>query len=200
MKFIHLQSSFCLFLALLLTGCLGSAQLETRVVSGAKPENICQIAVLPFDNWTSEDQAGVIAQRIFHGSLINSGAFKVRPEGDVSLFRLRHRLALGDLLERAHFKDLQEKLQIDAIVQGRLTEAGMVTDRGPVEVPVVAMEMKVFAVQGGELILSTTHHRWGDDYRKAMHFGMVTTMTGLLARMSDEIIADWLERGLGNCQ
>jgi hypothetical protein len=32
-----------------------------------------------------------------------------------------------------------------------------------------------------------------------MHFGVITTTTGLMARMSQEIIADWLKKGVGNC-
>jgi hypothetical protein len=155
---------------------------------------------LPFENWTREDQAGVTAQRIFHGALVNSGRFEVRPEGDVSLFRLRHRLLPGELLESFHYTDLQEKLQVDAVVQGRLTRVGMELDRGPTAVPVIAMQMNIYDVQRGKLVLSTLHHRWGDEYRKALHFGNVTTITGLLDKMSDEIIADWIQKGIGNCQ
>ncbi|MCK4621431.1 MAG: hypothetical protein KAT62_04365 [Desulfuromonadales bacterium] len=199
MKYL-LRFFFLLFLTAILSGCFGAQQLQTRMMATAQPDSVCRMAVLPFDNWTNEEQAGVVAQRIFYGALVNSGAFEVRPEGDVSLFRLRHRLAPGALLGKFHFTDLQEKLQIDAIVQGRLTEVGSISGRGADEVPVVAMQLQVYDVRRGELLLSTFHHRWGDDYRKVMHFGTVTTLTGLFDRMSDEIIADWIERGLGNCQ
>jgi hypothetical protein len=191
---------FFMFLAFELAGCAGSGSLQTRLMVNAKPYEICRVAVLPFENWTREDQAGVTAQRIFHGALVNSGRFEVRPEGDVSLFRLRHRLLPGELLESFHYTDLQEKLQVDAVVQGRLTRVGMELDRGPTAVPVIAMQMNIYDVQRGKLVLSTLHHRWGDEYRKALHFGNVTTITGLLDKMSDEIIADWIQKGIGNCQ
>lgn len=200
MKQIVLHPLTLVFMVLLLSACAGSQQLETRVMATAQPEGVCRIAVLPFDNWTDDDKAGVIAQRIFHGALVNSGAFKVRPEGDVSLFRLRHRLLPGEILYPFHFEDLQEKLQIDAVVQGRLTEVGMDPQRGFEDIPVVAMQVKLYDVRKQQLVLSTIHHRWGDDYRKALHFGVVTTTTGLFDKMSDEIIENWMEKGLGNCQ
>ncbi len=189
-----------LFLLLAVSGCAGSGPLQTRVMANAEPEQICRVAVLPFDNWTLEDQAGVTAQRIFHGALVNSGRFVVLPEGDVSLFRLRHRLMPGELLESFHYNDLREKLQVDAVVRGRLTKVGMDRGRGPTAVPVVAMQMNLYDVQQGKLVLSSLHNRWGDEYRLALHFGAVTTITGLLDKMSDEIIADWIEKGIGNCQ
>ncbi len=192
--------SFAIFLFLLLTGCAGQGALQTRVMANAEPESVCRVAVLPFDNWTRADQAGVTGQRIFHGALVNSGRFEVQPEGNVSLFRLRHRLLPGDLLESFHYADLQEKLQIDAVVQGRLTEVGMDLGRGPGAVPVVAMQLKLYDVRRGQLVLQSLHHRWGDEYRRAMHFGNVTTITGLMARMSQEIITDWIEKGVAKCQ
>lgn len=187
-------------LLLLLSGCAGSGALQTRMMAGAEPGKICRVAVLPFENLTREDQAGVIAQRIFHGALVNSGHFTVLPEGDISLFRLRHRLLPGEILEASHYADLRDKLQVDAVVEGRLTKFGMDISRGPDDVPVVAMQMKLYDVRRGQLVLSTMHHRWGDEYRKALHFGTVTTLTGLLDRMSDEIITDWIEKGVGNCR
>ncbi len=187
-------------LIMALSGCAGQPLLRTRVMANSEPQKICRVAVLPFDNWTNEDLAGITAQRIFHGALVNSGRFEVRPEGDVSLFRLRHRMLPGELLEPFHYADLLEKLRIDAVVQGRLTRVGMDIGRGPDDVPVVAMQMKLYDVRRGQLVLSTMHHRWGDEYRKAMHFGTVTTITGLMDRMSDEIIADWIEKGVGNCR
>ena len=197
---IRYLSCILLLLVPLLSGCLGSSALETWVMADAEPEKICRVAVLPFENLTEEDQAGVVSQRIFHGALVNSGSFEVRPEGDVSLFRLRHRLLPGDLLLPFHFSDLQEKLQVDAVVQGRLSEFGMDAGRGEGDVPVAAMRMNLYDVRRGKLVLSSLHHRWGDEYRRAMHFGTVTTMTGLLDKMSVEIIAEWIEKGVGKCQ
>ena len=189
-----------ILLCLVLGGCAGAGRLQTELMAGAEPERVCRVAVLPFNNWTQQDQAGVTAQRIFHGALVNTGRFEVRPEGDVSLFRLRHRLLPGELLESFHYADLQEKLQVDAVVQGRLTKVGMDLGRGPLPVPVLALQLKLYDVRQERLVLSTLHHRWGDEYRTAMHFGNVTTLTGLMARMSDEIIKDWIEKGVAKCQ
>jgi len=32
-----------------------------------------------------------------------------------------------------------------------------------------------------------------------MHFGMVRTVTGVMSHLSREVIEDWVDSGMGNC-
>lgn len=188
----------CLLL-ILEAGCSLRSDLETRFTAKVAPDRVCRIAVLPFENRTRDPEAGTMAYRIFYGELLASGGFEVEPEGEVRLFMLRHRLLPGQLLNSSDFADLQERMSVDAVVTGRVVEVGMDSGKAGEKVPFVSLQIDLFDARSGERLLSTFHRHWGDDYRKTMHFGMVRTVTGVMSRLSREVIDDWLENGLGNC-
>jgi hypothetical protein len=198
---MNMSWSFKIITLLLLTslcGCAGQRMPQTRMTAKAETD-ICRIAVMPFENRTRDDQAPTMAYRVFMAELIGTGALEVEPEGDVGLFRLRHRLFPGERLLPAQYADLARQMKVDAIALGRITDIGYDNSRGERDIPYIALQIELFDVRRGHPVLNTIHRRYGDEYRKMMHFGVITTTTGLMARMSQEIIADWLKKGVGNC-
>ena len=193
-----LEKILLICLLLLLSACAGRSKLQTRVAAGGDP-NICSLAVLPFENWTRKPEAGLVAYRLFNSALIGSEQFNVTTEGEVGLFRLRQRLLPGTQLHKSLYQALAEQLEVDAVVLGRVVEAGMDSRLGSDQVPFVALQVDLFDLRSDRLLLSTVHQRWGDEYRKIMHFGLVTTTSGVLQKMSHEIINDWLNKGV-TCQ
>jgi hypothetical protein len=187
---------FCLLL--LLSACAGRQALQTRVTAGADTR-ICSLAVMPFENWTTKPEADLLAYRLFNSALVSSDRFNVVSEGDVGLFRLRQRLLPGTLLHKSLYNALADQLAVDAVVLGRVVETGMDSRRGSDKVPFVALQVDLYDLRSDRLLLSTVHQRWGDEYRKIMHFGLVTTTSGVLQKMSQEIINDWKLKGVG-CQ
>ncbi len=187
-----------LCLLLMLSACAGRPALQTRVTAGADTR-VCSLAVLPFDNWTTKPEADLLAYRLFNSALVSSGHFNVVAEGDVGLFRLRQRLLPGTLLHKSLYDALADQLSVDVVVLGRVVEMGMDSRRGSDLVPFVALQVDLHDLRSDRLLLSTVHQRWGDDYRKIMHFGLVTTTSGVLQKMSQEIINDWKLKGVG-CQ
>ncbi len=185
-------------LLLLLPACAGRSALQTRVTAGAETR-VCSLAVLPFENWTTKPEADLLAYRLFNSALVSSDQFTVASEGDVGLFRLRQRLLPGTLLHRSLYNALADQLTLDAVVLGRVVETGMDSRRGSDKVPFVALQVDLYDLRSDRLLLSTVHQRWGDDYRKVMHFGLITTISGVLQKMSQEIINDWKRKGVG-CQ
>ncbi len=181
-----------------LCGCAGQRMPQTRMSAMAETD-ICRIAIMPFENRTRDDRAATMAYRVLMAELIGSGQLEVEPEGDVGLFRLRHRLFPGEMLLPDQYADLARQMKVDAIVRGRITDIGYDSSRGERDIPYIALQLDLFDVRRGHPVLNTIHRRYGDEYRKIMHFGVITTTTGLMARMSQEIIADWLEKGVGNC-
>jgi hypothetical protein len=194
---LKLLSLSCL---LFLAGCSLGSGLDTRFAAQAKPENICRVAVLPFENRTRNPEAGTLAYRIFGSELLASGALEVETEGEVRLFMLRHRLLPGELLNAEHYADLTQRMAVDAVITGMVVEVGMDSAKAGEPVPFVALQVNMFDARTGQRVLNTFHRRWGDDYRKAMHFGMVKTVTGVMSHLSREVINDWLEKGVGNCK
>jgi hypothetical protein len=194
----RLKHHSLLLLLLALIGCAGPAKLQTRVVANAET-NICNLAVLPFENWTRRSELSLLSGRIFASQLIQSQRFNMIQEGDVGMFLLRQRLLPGSLLYQDHYDAIGNQLDIDAVIQGRIVEAGSINRRGSGQVPYVSLHIDMYDARSGRLLLNTVHQRWGDDYRKALHFGVVTTNSGLVERMSQEIINDWFAKGV-TCQ
>ncbi|WP_303720802.1 hypothetical protein [Malonomonas rubra] len=180
---------------LLLVGCAGNQRLQTRLMSDADT-NICNVAVLPFENWTQKSELTLLAGRMFASQLIQSKAFNTVQEGDVGMFLLRQRLLPGNLLYKEHYAALENQLDIDAVIQGRIVEAGSYSQRGGRRIPLLSLYIDMYDARSGKLLLNSVHQRRGDEYRKVMHFGVVTTNSGLIEKMSREIINDWFSKGV----
>lgn len=180
---------------LLLSACAGRPALQTRLTVGADT-NVCNIAVLPFENWTRKLAVGSSAYRLFSAELIASKGFNVAAEGDVGLFRLRHRMLPGAMMHKDLYRSLAEQLNVDAVVLGRVVATGVDRRRGTGRVPFVELQVDLYDLRADRMLLSTVHRRWGDEYRKIMHFGLVTTTSGVMQKMSQEIIADWSNKGV----
>lgn len=180
--------------------CAPQPKIGTHVVSGASLERICRVAVLPFGNDSRQSEAGLVMSRIFLGELVASDAFTTEAEGEVRLFMQRNRLLPGEPLSPPQYNDLARRMQVDAVVRGRITDLGLKQQSGEAPVPYLDLQVEVASARTGDLVLNTYHRRGGDDYRKAMHFGTVRTTSGLMAAAAREIITDWKERGMGQCQ
>lgn len=184
-----------IFILLLLVGCGGPPHLQTRIMAGANLK-VCSIALMPLENWTQQKELPQLVGRNFASQLISSKEFSLVQGGDVGMFMLRQRLRPGTPLYREHFAALDDQLKLDAIIQGRIVETGTVNRRGGEKVPFLSLHLDMYDARTGHLLLNTVHRRFGDDYRKVMHFGVITTKSGLAARMAQEIIEDWLDKGI----
>ncbi|NOY12270.1 MAG: hypothetical protein GXP51_00805 [Deltaproteobacteria bacterium] len=179
----------------LLAGCAGHSKLQTRLVASADT-NVCRIAVMPFENWTRNSELSLLVSRLFSAELVRSQQFNLVQEGNVGMFLLRHRLLPGALLYKDHYEALNSQLEVDAVVQGRVVDAGTESRYGGTPVPYLSLNIDLYDARTGQLLLNSVHQRWGDDYRKILHFGVVTTSSGLIKKMSQEIINDWFDKGV----
>lgn len=190
---------FVLFLLFgVLAGCAGNPRLQTRVVAAAET-NICSVAVMPFENWTRKSELSLLASRWLASELVQSQRFNMVQEGNVGMFLLRERLLPGTLLYKDHYDTLDKQMDVDAVIQGRVVDAGMVSRHGSELVPYLSLHVDIYDARTGQLLLNSVHQRWGDDYRKIMHFGVETTSSGLMKKMAQEIINDWFDKGV-TCQ
>lgn len=179
----------------LLSACAGRSRLQTRIVSDAET-NVCTLAVLPFENWTPKGELALLGSRLFASELVQSGGFNLIQQGDIGMFFLRQRLMPGSLLYKDHYVELAEQFKIDAVIQGRVVKSGSDSRRGLEPVPFLSLHIDMYDAHTGKLLLNSAHQRWGDDYRKLMHFGLVTTSSGLMKKMAQEIINDWIAKGV----
>lgn len=184
-----------LLLLLLLVGCGGPPHLQTKIMANADLK-VCSVALMPLENWTQQKELPQLVGQNLASELIVSKEFSLVQDGDVGMFMLRQRMRPGTHLYREHFAALDDQLKLDAIIQGRIVETGTVIRRGGQKVPFLSLHLDMYDARTGHLLLNTVHRRFGDDYRKVMHFGVVTTKSGLAAKMSQEIIEDWLDKGI----
>ncbi len=187
-----------LVLLLCLAGCSGNRSLQTKVIAGAGTK-MCSIAILPFENWARSQEVALLGERIFTSQLIQTSRFNIVQTGDVGMFFLRQRLRPGTSLFKSQLSAMANQLGADVVIQGRIVDAGSVRQYGGGKVPFLSLAFNIYEANTGRLILNTVYQNQGDDYRKIMHFGVETTMSGLAGRMSQEIIEDWFSKGIA-CQ
>ena len=185
-------------LLLIGAGCAAQRGPDTRMT--ATPAGpVCRIAVLPFSNDAKQPQAGLAAFRIFMGEMMGTGRFQIIPEGEVHMFLTRNRLRPGDLWDTVHYAEFASQFGADVLIRGKVADCAVVTVHEAGNIPQLAMQVEMVEAGTGRILLSTFHRRKGDDYRKTMHFGIIHTLSELMAQVSREIAEDWYEKGIQGC-
>ena len=192
---------FLLFLTLVLAsinGCVSSSKSPEFQQLTTIPKKICRIAILPFANDTDYNQGNIIFYRIFTSELNRQGGFTLVQEGDVRKIYRQMRISPKQSPKREHLLILADRLDVDAVIMGKIIEMQEKHKANSSE-PILAVDLKVLDGETGKTMFTVYHKRSGEDYRKAMHFGLVTTITELSSIVSSEILELWFDRGLQKC-
>lgn len=198
-RIFNLFSLFLVPLAFCLVGgCVSTAPQPQVEQLEHKEIRVCRAAVLPFVNETKYPQGDLIAYRIFHAALAASGLGDVSLEGDVRRLYRQLRLNPRQPPDNEQLRIIAQRLDVDAVITGRIVVMEERPHRDFKE-PVLALELNLTPASGGHAVLTAYHRRSGEEYRKLMHFGLVTTMTRLTRLVADEIIANWRQKGLKPC-
>ena len=186
---------------LALSACLPGSAPETLEVSAFSGKTVCRIAVLPFLNESREKDAGDLMYRVFLNELTAAGISEVVSEGDVRQFMTLFRQMPQEIHATSTplMAQMAEQLGADALVRGRIVQYGTESVGQDARIPFVALQVEMVSVMDGARLFSTFHRRSGNDYRKALHFGLVRTKTGLFVRVASEVIDDWRSKGEFSC-
>ncbi|MBN2332182.1 MAG: hypothetical protein JXO49_00650 [Deltaproteobacteria bacterium] len=180
-------------------GCAGKAPLTKISGPVAEHRPLCRVALFPFIDDQQDTERALLAYRIFHHELVRAELFEVETEGDVRTFFMRNRMIPGAILDSLIYEKCANQLGVDAIIVGRITDAGMDGNASKGRNPYLNLHVEIIDVKAKQPLVASFLRREGSDYRKALHFGIVDTMTGLLSRLSREIIADWQHKGVPGC-
>ncbi len=196
-----LHSLLLLILAFAFSGCAakqGSFPYHTKIAP--LPEgSICRVAVLPFVNEADFPLADSIAYKVFLTEFAGAGNYHLAQEGDVLKVYQHLRLLPGTSLNPEQLKLLGGRLGAQLLITGNVIETRENPgEHGSVN-PVLALNIQIRDAGSGDVLWSTYHQRQGTDYRKAMHFGTIHTVTGLNQQVAREIINLWLRQGLKQC-
>ncbi len=151
--------------ALLSIACLGAL----ACASGIAPTNFVnpdfdfgfveKAAVLPLENLSNDQQAGVRATRLLITELLASGAVDVVEPGEV-------RAAVESVADRRRIPtteqvvEIGKRLGVQAILVGTVTQSENLRS-GTVAIPVVTLDVHMLETETGTVVWATTHSEKG---------------------------------------
>lgn len=150
-----------LTVALGLLGCAGAG--TTRFVNpGFNFSFVRRLAVLPFENLSSDQQAGARATRLLVTELLASGAVDVVEPGEVkaALARLAGASATPTTEQ---ITALGKALNVQALVLGNVNESTE-TRSGTVSVPVVTLDVHMVEAETGSTVWAATRTEKGGGF------------------------------------
>ena len=197
------RASFLLaaILFTVLPGCSALRQDEPKIleVYSLDQKPLCRVAILPFQNETSNDQGALIVYRVFVAEMNSLTKIMVVPEGDIRhIYRQLH-IYPSHSLDSEKIRILADRLGADALITGKVTEMREEKQGDSVN-PIIGINIQMLDAATGKIINSTYHKRDGDHYRMLMHFGKISTVTELSKYMAREIIQALEEKGIHSCR
>lgn len=185
-------------LCILIAGC-GMSKPRLSKLSSLLDGGSCQVALFPFLNESKYPQGDLVLYRMFASELVRSGKFQVAPEGETRKIFRQMGVLPNSLLDIEQTLIAADRLGAELVVSGTIFE--MDEDiRYKMVVPSLTFSITIYEAATGRILWTTYHKRRGDDYRRVMHFGMISTLSALARQMSEEVVNLWIEEGLGNCE
>lgn len=142
-----------LCLILLVSGCAqtgGSSSYKNTLMNFAAVQSV---AVLPFQNLTSDDAAAERVRDTFMGMLLATEAMYVLPPGEVDrgIERVSPRNPAKPTVEK--IKSLGQVLQVEAVITGVLREYGQVRS-GQTQANLISLSVQMVEVETGNVVWS----------------------------------------------
>ncbi len=164
---VQIICMFC-FLVLVVSGCSTSGMKHfTR--PGADVSSVSKVAVLPFDNHTSDMYAGEKVRSIVIIELLSRGMEVVEP-GEVNRALIKLKIRSLARASREDYKSIAEELEIDGMITGSVETYGI--SRGiSVSYPEVSIGLSLIGSGNGSVLWSTWHTGGGADFW-TRHFGV----------------------------
>lgn len=138
------------------SGTIGSTEFTNPEIDFSFIE---RVAVIPFENLSSDQQAGLRATRLMITELLASGAIDVVEPGEVEGALAR----LGGSRTRPNTEEivtLGSALGVQAVVVGTVAQSDVLRS-GSVGIPVVTLDVQMVEVETGAIIWAATHTEKG---------------------------------------
>jgi TolB-like protein len=135
-----------------------------------------RVAIIPFDNLSSDRGAGPRATRIFLSQLLASKAFDVVEPGEVTLALGKYATVRTSELTNEQILELGKRLRVQGIFLGTVTESA-VTRSGSATVNTVSMVVRLVETETGETVWSATGSAGGRGFWASLFGGGGSTAT-----------------------
>ena len=146
-----------------------------------------RVAVLPFENLSSEEDSGEKVQKIFLVELLKNKKFYVLELGEVEKALKELRLRGTDKLSAADCMKLQEKLGVEWIFLGSVLEFSQ-KRQGTEEIPVVSLTARVLEAKTGKIIWAAFASRQGDDSEVLFGIGKINSASELAKKIAQKMV------------
>lgn len=148
-----------LVLALLATGCASGMPSTEFTNTDIDFSFVQRVAVLPFENLSGDQQAGLRATRLSITELLASGAVDVVEPGEVqgALSRLPGRVVRPTIEQ---IRTLGQDLGVQALVMGTVAQSEVLRS-GAVSRPAVTLDAQMVETETGTVIWAATHTEQG---------------------------------------
>lgn len=145
---------------LLQTGCALTKPQEDYTNQTMDFSAIQSVAVLPFQNLTSDDQAAERVRDSFMGMLLATEAFYVLPPGEVNRGITRAGMRTPQTPTAEEVKSISTILEVNAVITGVLREYGTVRS-GSTEANLVSLSLQMLETETGTVIWSASATKGG---------------------------------------
>ncbi len=186
------RAAWACLLLWMCVSCFGH-EPELRIAANREP-GICRVAVLPFVNQTKKEGVGEMLTRIVISEMVEQG-LDVTEEGVVKRFLERERYLPGTYVSADLIRKMGDEFGVRAVVGGVVTEAREVGQQVK-----LGFIFWVRDTRDGHFLWGTYYVREGEDYRTVLHFGKISSMSGLAGRMVEEILQASMKRRLFRCR
>ena len=193
----HCRFVLLILLTLFTGGCRPS--LPYLQVAPLPPGSICRVAVLPFQSESDFLLANTLVYKVFSAELQAADKYLLVQEGDILKVYQQLRILPGQVPSLEELQIVANRLDAQLLITGNVLELRETPGQLAGADPVLALEIRIHDGRNGTSLWHTYHRRHGTDYRTAMHFGTLHTVTGLSEQVSREIINLWFKEGLTPC-
>jgi hypothetical protein len=188
MKIMTLRVRAIVILVCFLAGCAGGSE-RTYKNTTMNFGSIQSVAVLPFANLTSDDDAAERVRDAFMGMLLATEAMYLLPAGEVKrgIERANVRTPASPTVEEA--KTLGQILNVEAVITGVLREYGPVRS-GQSEANVISLSLQMMELETGTIVWSGASTKGGITLTDRMFGGGGDPMN----EVTEEAINDLLDQ------
>lgn len=184
------RAALCLACLLLsLAGCAFSGAANDYTNTTMDFSAIQAVAVLPFQNLSSDDQAAERVRDSFMGMLLATEAFYVLPPGEVARGISRAGLRTPHAPTADEIKSMGKILEVGAVITGVLREYGPVRS-GSTEANIASLSLTMLETQTGAIVWSAAATRGGIGLTDRMLGGGGKPMN----KVTEQVINDLLDK------
>jgi TolB-like protein len=147
--------------------CLGACGSSTKATQFSNPNFdfsfVERVAVLPFENLSSDRQAGLRATRLTVTELLASGALDVVERGEVQAALTQTETfqpGRTPMPSTEQVISLGQALGVQAVIMGTVTQSENLRS-GSVLIPVVTIDMRMVEAETGATVWAATHSEKG---------------------------------------